>query len=339
MISTPKRVLVIQIRRLGDVLISTPLAADLRRQFPDAQIDFMVGRAAAPLLENNPDISRVLLFDASRMFAMLRGVRQKRYDWIVDVQAHPRTAILTMLSGVKIRAGWNARFWGIAYNHRLPRPSSPEYSGRSRQKLLEQLGVRTGSPLPRAYLTDAERAQGRDAAAKLRVPENQTVVGIAIGAADPRRDWSAEGFASVAEELERGGVTVIVFRFPGDEERIREFRSQTDAGLLAEWNGDRNFLALLERCDAFVSPNSGPSHMATAVGVPRVTLYDSASAPVWSPGLETTIALSNPRQPCLGCGTRECPLKRECVRGIRADEVVAAVRSLMEAFPQRSEKA
>jgi ADP-heptose:LPS heptosyltransferase len=328
-IQPPSRILLIQLRRFGDVVICTPLAADLRRAFPNARIDFMIGRAAAPLIAHDPNIDDIVLFHPDRMWQMLRQMRRRRYDWIVDAQVHPRTAILALLSGVPVRAGWDARFWGFAYTHRTPRDLEPMYSGRNRQRLLELLGVAPGSPLPRLYLTAEEREQGHADLAELGGDDASPTVGLAIGTHDPERDWTVMGFAAVAIALESAGVRVLIFRFPDDDQLIAAFREETSAGTLVPWRGDRRFLGIVSQCGAIVSANTGPSHIATALGVPRVTLYGSSNSTLWSPGLPTTIALDNPRQRCLGCGRKPCPVNRECIRGITPDEVTNAVRALL----------
>jgi ADP-heptose:LPS heptosyltransferase len=128
---------------------------------------------------------------------------------------------------------------------------------------------------------------------------------------------------------------VVVFRFPGDADVIRDFRSLTEAGVIAEWNGDRRFFGLLARCDVMLSPNTGPSHFALALDVPRVTLY-GRDADLWSPPRPGVVALRNPRQACLNCGKDACPVNRSCILGITPDEVVTAVTALLRERDSRS---
>ena len=325
----PEKILLIQFRRLGDVVLTTALAADLRKAYPHARIDFMVGSAAAPLLLHNPDISNVILFDPKRLGQSIGAVRSTGYDILIDVQAHPKTALLTRFSGAPVRVGWNARFWGLVYTHKAARDVHPMYVVRNRQRLLGLLGIAYGDTLPRLYLTDAERQQAARDAVDLGLASNLPTVGIALGTHDPARDWRIDGFAAVTEELSRRQLNVLIFRFPGDDDIIAEFRRHTATGVIAPWNGDRRFLPLLARCATLISPNTGPSHMALALGVPRVTIYGSTNSDLWDPGLPTTIALNNPRQACLGCGKSVCPVDRACIRGIKHEEVVHAVLQLL----------
>ena len=94
-ISRPRRILVSQLRRLGDVVLTTALLEDLRRAFPDATVDFLIGDRAAPLLEHHPLVSERLIYDRAHPARTWRAVRARRYDWFIDPQSSPRTAPLT----------------------------------------------------------------------------------------------------------------------------------------------------------------------------------------------------------------------------------------------------
>jgi ADP-heptose:LPS heptosyltransferase len=316
---------------LGDVILTTPLATDLKSAFPDARVDFMVGAAAAPLLALNPHIDEVVVFDPGKLPAMIRAVRERRYDWLVDTQVNPRTAILARLSGVPVRAGWNNRFWGLAYTHRTSRHNTSVYMVRNRQRLIELLGVPPVATIPRLYVSDAELSEGASELRSLGFARGRPAAAIALGTNEPARDWPLEGFAQVAAELERRNVGVVIFRFPGDAAQADAFRRHTSAGVFAPWRDDRRFLGTLAHCSVMISANTGPSHMALALGVPRVTIYGSTRPVEWSPAIPTAVALNNPAQACLDCGRKKCPLSYACIRGITPAAVVDATMNLLSA--------
>src|SRR3954469_1183190 len=96
---SPKSILVIQLRRLGDVLVTTPAVEALRLAYPKAKIDFLVEKPGDQLLSGNPNLDVVVLYDTARPWAMIREVRRRRYDWVIDFLGTPRSAIVTALSG------------------------------------------------------------------------------------------------------------------------------------------------------------------------------------------------------------------------------------------------
>jgi ADP-heptose:LPS heptosyltransferase len=198
------------------------------------------------------------------------------------------------------------------------------------------LGVATGASLPRLYLADEERNQARMDAGELGLQPSRPLVGIALGAQDLSKGWRIDGFAQVAAALANAGVQVVLFKFPGESALENRFLSLTSVCAVAEWRGDRRFLGLLELCDVFASADTGPSHMALALGVPRVTVYGPTRSVLWSPPIPTAVALTNPRQACLGCGLKPCPINRACIQGVEASEVVTAVSQLLAVAAARN---
>src|SRR6478609_8863906 len=120
-----ERILLIQLRRLGDVILSTALLDDLRRALPNASVDMLVGAA--------------------------------HYDAVFDIQGSMRTAMITRASGAPLRVGWKVRAAPLAYTHALARGGAAEYVVRRRRRLLELVGIEVGTSLPRIALSERER--------------------------------------------------------------------------------------------------------------------------------------------------------------------------------------
>ena len=130
------KLLILQPRRIGDVILTTPVIDALRAKCPDARIDFLVEPAAAPVLEGYPGLNDVLVFDKS-MVRWVPDIRQRGYDWVLDFMCNPRTAQLTWASGAPVRAGYAVRVWGWAYNHRVPRGGPDSYAVDYKFRLLK----------------------------------------------------------------------------------------------------------------------------------------------------------------------------------------------------------
>ncbi|HEU4564739.1 MAG TPA: glycosyltransferase family 9 protein, partial [Gemmatimonadaceae bacterium] len=222
----PRRVLLVQLRRLGDVVLTAGLLEDLRAALPDAELDFLVGKAAAPLLARHPLIATRIVYDAERALHMARVVRARRYDWVIDVQSSPRTAMLARLSGAPVRAGWGIGFWAWVYTHVLPRSGrAPEYVVRERQRFLEMLGVPVGAPRTRLALTPEERDAGEALLRAAGVPEGRARVALVLSAANRVREWPVERFAELATALLAEGAAPVALENPGDEARVARLRA------------------------------------------------------------------------------------------------------------------
>src|SRR5687768_12792222 len=116
------KILLIQLKRAGDVILTTPVAALCKRSQPEAQIDFLVDRAFAPLLEHHPAINVIRTYDRSRPWKTLQEIRAQKYDHIYDFQSSPRSALVVRASGAAKTSGYRVPFWGRFYHRTVKRP-------------------------------------------------------------------------------------------------------------------------------------------------------------------------------------------------------------------------
>ncbi|HEX6537390.1 MAG TPA: glycosyltransferase family 9 protein [Gemmatimonadaceae bacterium] len=290
----PCRVLLIQIRRFGDVVLSTALLEDVHRAHPAARIDFLVGPEAAPLLAGHPLLHERLVLDVRRRAAMWREVRSRRYDLVVDVQGSLRTAMVTRASGAPVRVGWRRGDWRLWYTHALARGGPPEYAVRERQRLLELAGIPPGASRPRIRLASAERAEGERIARAAGAPPDGARVGLLLSTREPAKDWPAESFGALARSLAAAGLVPMVFQTPGDEARVAAVRAAHPEVVIVPPLALRRFLGALATCRVLVSGDTGPAHMADALGVARVTIFGPTSPVAWCPDLPTVVPVTGP---------------------------------------------
>jgi ADP-heptose:LPS heptosyltransferase len=327
----PRRILVIQLRRLGDVVLTTALLDDIASAFPNAAVDFLVGAAAAPLLAGHPLIRERVVFDSARRKAMTREIRSRRYDWVVDLQGSLTTAMLARASGARVRLGWRVRGWRLWYTHAKSRKGPIEYVVRERRRLLELAGVAVGDSLPSIHLSAVERDQGERDARSCGAPPGSPRVGILLSTREPAKDWKVDGFASVARALLADGVTPLIFQTVGDEERAERFRALAPGAVMVPPLELRRFLGVLAGTSAFVSGDTGPAHMADALGVPRVTIFGPTPSAAWSPGLSTTVSVQGPGARIVRMRDRAAMLAQghDFTGGVTPDMVLAPVRRLL----------
>ncbi len=328
--SPPGRVLLIQIRRAGDVVVSTALLEQLHRAFPHAKPDWLVGAAAAPLLEHHPLINERLEFDPRHVTRTGRLLRSRGYDWVVDVQGSWRSAVLTAMSGAPVRVGWKGWNRGWAYTRRLARATGKPmvYVVRDRARLLTALGVAPADASPRLHLTQHERVRGAEIVRNLA--GDHPCVGLVLSTSSPEKDWAAEKFAAVAKTLAAEGVACVVFPTPAGEAQEAAFRAAAgDAAVVGPLVRLRELMALIAACDAFVSGDTGPAHIATALGVPRVTIYGPSPAEGWTPDSPTAVAVRDLAARCAACAGRAPGTAHTCLETVTTPMVLGPVRELL----------
>lgn len=327
----PRRILIIQLRRLGDVVLTTALLDDFASAFPNAAVDFLVGPAAAPLLAGHPLIRERLVFDSDRRKDMTREIRSRRYDWVVDLQGSLPTALLTRASGAGVRLGWRVRGWRLWYTHAKSRKGPIEYVVRERRRLLELAGLTVGDSLPSIHLSADERELGERDVRSCGAPPGAPRVGILLSTREPAKDWTVDGFADVARALLADGVTPLIFQIAGDAERAERIRALAPGAVMVAPLELRRFLGVLATTSVFVSGDTGPAHMADALGVPRVTIFGSTPSAAWSPGLSTTVSVQGPGARIVRMRDRASMLAQghDFTGGVTPDMVLAPVRRLL----------
>jgi heptosyltransferase-3 len=337
------RILLIQLRRLGDVVLSTALLDDLRRALPNASVDMLVGAHAAPLLAGHPLIRNRIVLEDLGTIATSRLVRAAHYDAVFDIQGSMRTAMITRASGAPLRVGWKVRAAPLAYTHSLARGGAAEYVVRRRRRLLELAGIPVGDSLPRLELSERERLQGEADLRSAGSPRRGHRVAFALVTSSPARDWPVERFAALGNALIDRGVAAIVLAAGTPPVIVSRMRTLCPRVVIVPTLDDdreremRRFLGVLARCDVLLSGDTGPAHMADALGVPRVTVYGPTTPENYGPGLPTTIALRTP-----GPAVRirdENRLHRaghDFFSGVTVDMVMDAIWGLLDDVPKRS---
>ena len=338
-----ERILLIQLRRLGDVVLSTALLDDLHRALPNAAIDMLVGRHAAPLVAGHPLLRNRIVLEDLGTLGTARFVRSASYDAVFDIQGSTRTAMITRASGAPLRVGWKVRAAPLAYTHTLARSGAPEYIVRRRRRLLELANIPVGYTLPRLTVTDRERLQGEADLRSAGTPQSGHRVAFALVTSSPARDWPLEKFARLGDALLDRGVTPIVLGAGTPAAIVARMHALCPRAIIVpalDKDRDREmrrFLGVLASCDVLVSGDTGPAHMADALGIPRVTLYGPTTPQNYAPGLETTIALRTP-----GPAVRirdENRMHREghdFFVGVTVDMVLKVIIGLLDNAPSRA---
>ncbi len=336
----PRRLLVVMLRRIGDVLLSMPAIRALRRLFPDSEIDFLVEPPAHQLLQGMPELSRVLVYRKGLFGtpAWLWKIRSRRYDWVIDYMGTPRSAILTWASGAAVKAGPRHVSHRWAYSHPLEQSGSPFYSAREKIRVLRSLGLGPDENDFRLSLTtDADSEDfALDALNRMRVPQG-ALVGIAPASRRETRRWPAASYAALGRLLrDRLGASLLVFWGPGEKALAREIRDGIGEGafLAPETESLRSLASLIGRCRLLITNCNGPKHIAVARDIPTLTVHGSSDPTLWNPP-------GNPRHPfvrlesldCIGCQRNKCPYALECLRELKPEEVYTAAERLLKAQP------
>lgn len=339
----PSRILVVQTSYLGDVVLSTPVFAALKRQWPAAALTVLVRPEAAPLLRGHPGVADVWVYDkrgadrgVAGLLRMARRVRGAGFDVAVGLQKSWRTALLLAGARVPLRAGFRTSAGALLY-HRRARVHPGRHSVERLLDVLAPLGVpRAGEAAqPSVVVAAAARRELERHLQEAGVaPRGGRYVVLAPGSAWATKRWTADGYAAVARAVFRDGCEVIYVGAPGEVETVEAVRRQAGCGISLAGRIDTAVLAaVIEGASAVVCNDSAPMHLAQALGTPVVAVFGPTSPQQgFGPRRQPAAVVERDDLDCRPCsrhGGRRCPLgTHECMRGIEAGRVVAALAAV-----------
>jgi lipopolysaccharide heptosyltransferase II len=290
-----RRILISRLKFIGDIVLTTAAVRSVRESFPGAYIAYLGDRTGVSLLEGNPHLNEIIPFDFSRL-AMLEQtrvallLRRRRFDLVIDLYGNPRSALLTFLSGARVRVGPDRRGRGRLYTIRVKDDGKPKSAIAFHGQYLQAAGVRAAGTRTEIFLSADERQQGERELAKVlglsREELTRTpVVALHPGATWPAKKWPAERFSDLALRIRtRLGAHVVLTAGPREAEDIHAVRSDSLPSLpVLKALPLRSLAAALAACSVYVSNDAGPMHIAAALGTPTIGLFGPGEENIWFP--------------------------------------------------------
>ncbi len=341
----PCRIVVIKPCCLGDVLMATPVIAALRMRFPECAIDFAVGRHARPAIEGHPDVAAIVDAgpgagrDRRSVVRLLTRLRSGRYDICLVLERSPLFTVLPLLAGIGVRAGIDSAGRGFALNVGVPWNESMHEAD-----LYLSVAGALGCPTDGQRLRFVPGAQAVQATELLWQQRDlgSRVIAIAPGGGTnpgmdlPEKRWLPERFAEIADHLhETEGAQIAIVGGPQDEAVCRAMRAAMRVPPV-DLTGAIPFAeraAFFQRCLLYVGNDSGPMHLAVAVGCPVVAVFGPTPAHLYRPYdiRSRLVRLDIPCSPCFVHGRfPPCPNRHACMRGLPAATVASACHELLQ---------
>lgn len=344
----PRRIGIVRLSAIGDVVHAMPLAMALREAHPRARLHWIVQEAAAPLLRGHPAVDEVLLFPRGaplrRLWEFVRRLRALRLDATVDPQGNAKSGLLALLSGAPIRAGLRARDckeWinAVATNRFARAPRGPHGVERA-FAAGGPLGV-AGSPPAFGLAAGREEIEAwRERARRAGIDPDRALLSIHLSDPSDDRSWFAEGYAAVAEAVLRRGVQVAINGTAARRDEADRLLRSVGAPGARDLVGKDDLRGLLAQFQAMASvrgsvllaPDSGPVHLAVAAGLPVVCLagpQDPRRTGPYRRGLSVRAWEGLSCAPCLERACVRRPPDRACMRAITPEAVLTSLEGFL----------
>ena len=327
------RILLIRLSSLGDIVLTTPALRAVRAHFPDAHLAMLVGQQSADVLRENPHLDEIIPFDrgaigkdTTEMLRIARTLREREFTVAIDLQRKFRTAVLMYLSGARVRVGK-----GVLATVRVPERGN-KHATAHYFDLLHAVGVPAVDQGLEIFLTPAERAAALQRFEGAGIQGTGLKVGLFPGAGWKLREWMPERFAAIGDRLvQRFSAEVLIFGGPREQALVQRVAALMNAGSVtfAGTLRVRELAACIQQCDLFLTNDTGPMHIAAAVGTPTVSLFGPGNHIRFQPlgGLHRTLRHDVPCSPCKQF-TDRCK-DNVCMKKIGVAEVWGAVSEVL----------
>ena len=319
---------------IGDLVMATPVLADLRSHFPEAEITAMCKTPLCDLLKKDERIDELFCFsrltnDFSRRQEerdIIGKLRNGNYDLGILLTNSFSSAWWFWQGGIKRRLGYRGHFRSLLLTDRIAPSKEKIHQVDFYKRLLEPLGIVASNSEPKLYVSDQEVAESKTLLIQRGYQLNSPLIGINPGAAyGSAKCWPPERFRELALRLleEAPRSTVLFFGDAGTAGLVKGICQGLPERVinLAGVTNLRELAALIKDCDILISNDSGPMHIAAAFKTPLVALFGSTDDTVTGPyGQQEAVIHKRPR--CSPCMKRVCPIDFRCMKGISVDEVV-----------------
>jgi len=282
-----KNILLIQYKPFGDVLLNTGYLPALRKRFPGARIDFLVQRPYLTLLKDNPNLDDLIIMEKRKgiqyyleRLRIIREVRKRKYDLIIDQLRGTGSAQITLFSGVSFRLGWRLKRWNWVYNYTVPREHI-RYYGLMKFDLLKPLEITEDQTANLFYHVEADSFRYIGEWLRQNGLTGQKLVVISPGTPVRRKQWSLESFAQLSDLiLTRTDFKVILLWGPGERGDVEFIAGKmSEKPIIAPPTTFNQAGALLKHAAMYIGNDGGINHLAVAMETPSIAIFGPTSNP------------------------------------------------------------
>jgi len=304
---------------MGDCLLLTSPIRALKEEFPDFQVSVLVESRFVGCFEGNPDIAEVL--PISRKSEALK-LLTRRYDLIVNLHGGPTSLLYSILArGPQI--GFEQFQYRQLYRGLLPAPDPKVHSVEATFAAFQWLGVKRATAPPLRFASKSKTGSECDS-----LPKPYAVIHPA--ALMETKRWEAARFAELARALQEMGLAVVLTCGPGEESVVSDVAGHVPSCKVITGLGIPALGELIRGARLYVGNDSGPMHLAAAVGTPVVAIWGSSDSRRWRPWAVDNAVVQNPFEcnPCAGyrCLVAPTPL---CIESVTVEQAVSAARKLL----------
>ncbi|GMB01276.1 lipopolysaccharide heptosyltransferase II [Pelosinus sp. IPA-1] len=336
-----KNILIVKLSAIGDVIHALPVSYALKQTYPDARITWVVEKPAYDLLTNNPYIDEIIIFDKPK-FKSLTGLlsngykfsqqlKARNFDLAIDLQGLFKSAAISYLSGAPQRLVYcNAR----ELSDKIGQPICGDHQhGHIVDRYLDvasYLGCKIDNVIFPVNIIELEARKAENIANHAGLKLENPYVVLASGTNWPSKCWPITHFAQLADKLYDNNIIPVIIGGPNDQLLAEEIISKAKIPPidLTGKTSLKQLAYIIKKSKAFVGGDTGPMHLAVAVGTSVVTMFGPTDPKRNGPYGEKHKVLLAPHS-CQGCWQRKCPKNVDCLSEITVCQVIDKLQEII----------
>jgi ADP-heptose:LPS heptosyltransferase len=338
----PRKILIIRLRAIGDVLLCTPIVRALRKKFPQAQIDFLTEKQPAEILKNNSYLSKIYVLPKHESVLsycfVLKNIIENHYNWVLDFFGNPRSAWITWLTFSKLRMGYAHRFRKWAYTHPIPLNRIRRYQVEVNLKFLEFLKIPFDNFQLDFFLTSEEYSWGKKTIDQLNFGKFK--IALNPTGSWPAKCWPLEYWEKLIFEINSHFKTRPILLWGPDTNWAIEFQKKMEDRLIIAPRTDlRQLASLIAQVQLLVGNDGAPQHIAQALGTRSLTIFGPTWGVSWTKPVDSRHQYLQEFLDCGPCDQTQCHFPtsveqgehsyQECLTRITPRRVLMAMEKML----------
>jgi heptosyltransferase-2 len=337
-----RKILIRSVNWIGDAVMTTPALSVIREQFPHAEITILANAMVSQLFLHHPGIDTIITFDRLGKHRGIAGrlrlaaeLRKHKFDLAIILPNSFDSALVPWLAGIPTRIGKCSDGRTLLLNRRFnpEKPAGACHEVEYYLNLMQHFGITGSCTRPQLSITAEEENRATALLAELSIRPDDFVLGINPGASyGSAKRWYPDKFAQVARRLAaEWSAKVVIFGGPGETAIAADIENRLEGAAVnaAGKTSVRELMALIKRCNFFITNDSGPMHIAAAFDVPLVAIFGSTDHTGTSPYNNNSVVVRNNVE-CAPCKLRECPTDHRCMTTVTAESVISAALELFK---------
>jgi len=331
------KILIIKPSSLGDIIHSLPTLVELRKLYPESYIAWVIFTHFAEILYGNQYLNEIILWNRYsgpiEFINMMKYIRDKHFDLVIDLQGLARTALISFYSGAKYKLGVpGLKELSYLFIKEVGPYSKSQHAIERNLTIIRFLGYEPNSKLFPINISPGDEQYAKSFLSKNRYNFKKNLVGISPSAGIKQKMWEPEKFASIANKLiETYDCYIIIFGTEKDiniaEKIIELIRNKNNVINAINKTSLKQLCALIKFCSIFIGNDTGPLHIAAALNVPTIGLYGPSNPEQLGPYNKNSTFIWKKLE-CSPCGTKPNCKNNICMKQITVEEVYEKIKNI-----------